>query len=149
MSQSSDSVTIWRCFWWRGVPVSTPGQGKGYLAWLGPGSVSLHPIPPWLVRPQYAPNSFPNTAGQHLTEGSGKPTVSVACSWICCLPFVAGTHTQSAQPLIPACREPGCTRKAWGLTFRAALWTDNKSGPEGGLGALLRTDFPPSCGSSP
>lgn len=50
-------------------------------------------------------------------------------------------------------REAPCSRKAcrqaWGLTFRAALWTDNKSGPKGSLEALLRTDFPPSCGSLP
>lgn len=54
---------------------------------------------------------------------------------------------------LSVCREPPCSRKAcrqaWDLTFRAVLWTDNKSDPESGLGALLRTDFPPSCGSLP
>lgn len=90
---------------------------------------------------------------QHLTEGSGKPTVSMVCSQTCCLPVVPGPHRQTAQPLIQVCREPCCSRKAsrqtCGLTFRAALGTDSKSGPEGRLRALLRTDFPPSCGSLP
>lgn len=66
MPQSSDNVTIWRCFWWRGVPVSITGQGKGSLACQNPGSVSLHLVLQWLVWPGYAPNAFCSAAGRSI-----------------------------------------------------------------------------------
>lgn len=56
--------------------------------------------------------------------------------------------TQSNLSITQACQRKA-SRPAQDLSFRAALWVDNKLGAEGSLVALLRTDSPLSCGSLP
>lgn len=126
-----------------------PRTRQGLLSMSGPWQRFPSPHPTVTGSASVRPKLFSQYSWAAPDRGIGKTSRERGVFLDLCLPFAPGTHTQAARPLVPACREPGCSRKAWGLTFRAALWTDNKSGPEGGLGALLRTDFPPSCGSFP
>lgn len=72
----------------------------------------------------YAPRSAAGQSCQGLTGKQHGP--SSGC---------ARNHAAAEMPL----------RQPWGLTFKAALRTDNKLGPE----TPLRSDFPQSYGSRP